>query len=35
LVEPLGFESTDVLETKEFCGAARPSMSLKGKQRNP
>ena len=23
--DPMGFKSTDVLETKEFCGAARPS----------
>jgi hypothetical protein len=25
LVEPMGFESTSVMETKELCGAAWPS----------
>jgi hypothetical protein len=28
LVEPMGFESTDGMETKEFCGAAWPSKVL-------
>ena len=35
LVEPMGFESTSDMETKEFCGAAWPSKVLKGKRRNP
>ena len=34
LVEPMGFESTSYMETKEFCGAAWPSRVLKGKGRN-
>jgi hypothetical protein len=34
LVEPMGFESTGELETKEFCGAALPSKVLKGKRDN-
>jgi hypothetical protein len=34
IVEPMGFESTSELETKEFCGAAWPSMELKRKERN-
>ena len=29
-----GFESPNYMETKEFCGAARPSKSLKGKRWN-
>src|SRR5437867_6959776 len=32
LVEPMGFESTHCMETKEFCGAAWPSKVLKGKR---
>jgi len=35
LVEPMGFESTSNMETKEFCGAARPSKELKRKGGNP
>src|SRR6266852_5683428 len=35
LVEPMGFESTRDMETKEFCGAAWPSKVLKGKRGNP
>ena len=34
LVEPMGFESTSDMETKEFCGAAWPSKVLKGKRGN-
>ena len=34
LVEPMGFEFTSDMETKEFCGAARPSKVLKGKGGN-
>jgi hypothetical protein len=34
LVEPMGFESTSDMETKEFCGAAWPSRVLKGKGGN-
>jgi hypothetical protein len=34
LVEPMGFESTNLMETKEFCGAARPSKELKRKGGN-
>jgi hypothetical protein len=34
LVEPMGFESTSDMETKEFCGAAWPSRVLKGKRGN-
>jgi hypothetical protein len=34
LVGPMGFESASCMETKEFCGAARPSKVLKGKDRN-
>ena len=34
LVEPMGFESTSDMETKEFCGAAWPSKVLKRKERN-
>jgi hypothetical protein len=34
LVEPMGFESTSDKETKEFCGATRPSKVLKGKGGN-
>jgi hypothetical protein len=30
----MGFESTSDMETKEFCGAARPSKELKRKERN-
>jgi hypothetical protein len=30
----MGFESTHGMETKEFCGAARPSKELKRKERN-
>ena len=30
LVEPLGFESASRMETKEFCGATRPSLERKG-----
>jgi hypothetical protein len=33
-VESMGFESTSDMETKEFCGAARPSKELKRKERN-
>jgi hypothetical protein len=35
LVEPMGFESTSDMETKEFCGAAWPSKELKRKVGNP
>ena len=31
LVEPMGFESTSRMETKELCGATWPSKVLKGK----
>ena len=31
----VGIETIILLETKEFCGAAWPSMSLKGKQGHP
>src|SRR6266566_2027551 len=34
LVGAVGIETTAVLETKEFCGAARPSKVLKGKGGN-
>ena len=34
LVEPMGFESTNGMETKEFCGAPWPSKELKRKERN-
>jgi hypothetical protein len=34
LVEPMGFEFTSDMKTKEFCGAAWPSKSLKGKEGN-
>jgi len=34
MVEPMGFESTSDMETKEFCGAAWPSKVLKGKRGN-
>ena len=34
-MEPMGFESTDDMETKEFCGAPWPSKELKRKERNP
>jgi hypothetical protein len=34
LVEPMGFESANCMETKEFCGAAWPSKVLKGKEGN-
>jgi len=34
LVEPMGFESTNCMETKELCGAPWPSKVLKGKKRN-
>src|SRR5229473_2057068 len=34
LVEPMGFETTNDKETKEFCGAAWPSKELKGKGGN-
>jgi len=34
VVEPTGFESTNRMETKEFCGAPRPSKVLKGKEQN-
>src|SRR5262249_4380113 len=30
MVEPMGFESTSGMETKEFCGALWPSKELKG-----
>jgi hypothetical protein len=33
-VEPMGFESTSNMITKEFCGATWPSKELKGKERN-
>jgi len=32
LVEAMGLESASDMETKEFCGAARPSKVLKGKR---
>jgi hypothetical protein len=35
LVEPMGFESASDMETKEFCGAPRPSKELKRKGENP
>jgi len=35
LVEPMGFEFTSDMETKEFCGASRPSKALKRKGGNP
>jgi hypothetical protein len=35
LVEPMGFESTSNMITKEFCGATWPSKVLKGKGGNP
>jgi hypothetical protein len=35
LVEPMGFEFTSHMKTKEFCGAAWPSKVLKGKGGNP
>jgi hypothetical protein len=35
LVDEMGFESASYMETKEFCGAPRPSKSLKGTQWNP
>ncbi len=35
LVEPMGFEFTSDMETKEFCGATRPSKELKRKEGNP
>jgi hypothetical protein len=34
MVEPMGFESTSDMETKEFCGAAWPSKELERKERN-
>jgi hypothetical protein len=34
MVEPMGFESTSDMETKEFCGAPWPSKELKRKERN-
>ena len=34
LVEAMGLEFTSDMETKEFCGAARPSKVLKGKGGN-
>ena len=34
LVGAVGIETTAVLETKEFCGAAWPSKVLKGKGGN-
>jgi hypothetical protein len=34
LLGAVGIESTDCMETKEFCGAAWPSKILKGKKRN-
>ena len=33
MAERVGFESTHCSETKEFCGAARPSTELKRKER--
>jgi hypothetical protein len=35
LMKPMGFESTSEKETKEYCGAARPSHELKRKGGNP
>ena len=35
VVEPMGFEFTSDKQTKEFCGAARPSKELKRKGGNP
>jgi hypothetical protein len=35
LVEPMGFESTNCMKTKEFCGAPWPSKVLKRIERNP
>jgi hypothetical protein len=32
--QAIRIETTAVLETKEFCGAAWPSKVLKGKERN-
>ncbi len=34
LIEPMMFEFTSDMETKEFCGAARPSKGLKRKGGN-
>ena len=34
LVGAVGIESTNRMETKEFCGAAWPSKVLTGKERN-
>jgi hypothetical protein len=34
LVGAVGIESTNCMEIKELCGAARPSKSFKGTQRN-
>ena len=34
LVGAVGIESTNCMETKEFCGAAWPSKVLKGKRGN-
>jgi hypothetical protein len=35
LVGAVGIEPTNYMETKEFCGAPRPSKSFKGTQWNP
>ena len=35
LVGAVGIESTNYMETKEFCGAPWPSKVLKRKERNP
>jgi hypothetical protein len=32
MVEPMRFEYTNGMETKEFCGAAWPSKELKGRE---
>ena len=34
VVGAVGIEPTNYMETKEFCGTARPSKVLKGTQRN-
>jgi len=35
VVGAVGIESTNYMETKELCGAPRPSKSFKGTQWNP
>jgi hypothetical protein len=35
LVGAVGIETTNLMETKEFCGAPWPSKVLKRKERNP